>query len=169
MLCSGSSRVAGPSRLLLSSQVARPTPSRALPRVAASSPSRLLSSSSVLREEATPAAQVPSSDLNKASATLKRFWKSVNLVSKAPTHHEIHLDTRALRTPSGQPLHVPFENELLARLIVQEWNEQSKIIKSHALPLTGLIARAIDGFAETDQRDKSIEEMLKYAETDTTW
>lgn len=99
---------------------------------------------------------------------MKRFWKQVSL-HEEPSHFEIKLDKRSLRTPEGTLLTVPRENRLLATLIVHEWNEQSKIIKSHALPMTSLAARSIDGFGDADTRREAIEGFLKYAETDTIW
>jgi ATP synthase F1 complex assembly factor 2 len=100
---------------------------------------------------------------------MRRFWKSVSLRS-TPTHYEVQLDkARSLRTPSGSLLAVPLKHPLLARLIVHEWDSQQRLIKSHALPLTSLVARAIDGFAEEGERREAVEEMLKYAQTDTIW
>lgn len=66
---------------------------------------------------------------------MKRFWKVVSLHSEPSSHHEVRLDNRSLRTPEGQLLKVPWSNRLLATLVVHEWNEQSKVIKSHALPM----------------------------------
>lgn len=76
------------------------------------------------------------SDTSKAAAQMRRFWKDVSLHTEHEQgHHEVKLDKRSLRTPEGQLLKVPGENKLLASLIVHEWNEQNKVIKSHALPM----------------------------------
>lgn len=70
---------------------------------------------------------------------MRRFWKDVSLHTEHEQgHHEVKLDKRSLRTPEGQLLKVPGENQLLASLIVHEWNEQNKVIKSHALPMVSI-------------------------------
>lgn len=133
------------------------------------------------QSSASPASGSSPSDTARASAQMKRFWKSVSLRS-LPTHHEVQLDGRSLRTPDGALLAIPVEHELLARLIVHEWNEQTRVIKSHALPLTSLAARAIDGFGGRtgaqgevqdpegeEKRRAAVEDMLRYAQTDTIW
>lgn len=77
------------------------------------------------------------SDTAKVSSQMKRFWKTVSLHTQ-PTHYEVKLDKRSLRTPNGTLLAIPKENRLLASLIVHEWNEQSRLIKSHALPMVSV-------------------------------
>lgn len=72
---------------------------------------------------------------------MRRFWKSVQLHTEPSSHYEVRLDGRSLRTPGGSLLKVPAENSLLATLVTHEWNEQSKVIKSHALPMVGSLNR----------------------------
>ncbi|CAO1626149.1 unnamed protein product [Sympodiomycopsis kandeliae] len=141
------------------------------PRVITHQPSRLTARPFTISRNVREAAgstplRASSSDTAKVSSQMRRFWKTVSLHSE-DSHFEVKLDNRSLRTPEGTLLKVPKENRLLATLIVHEWNEQSRVIKSHALPMTSLAARSIDGFGDIDTRTKSIEEFLKYAETDT--
>lgn len=99
----------------------------------ASSSSQTTASPSVQPSSSSPSA----SDTAKVSSQMKRFWKTVSLHTE-PTHYEVKLDKRSLRTPNGTLLAIPKENRLLASLIVHEWNEQSKLIKSHALPMVSV-------------------------------
>lgn len=105
-------------------------------------PSRTLSTSLRLHN---------ASDTAKVSSAMRRFWKSVSLHSEAE-HFEVKLDNRSLRTPDGTLLKVPKENRLLATLIVHEWNEQSKVIKSHALPMVS----AAMGEMEFEERETDL-------------
>lgn len=83
--------------------------------------------------------------------TLKRFWKNVGVEQRSGRDHifknyacsfsyfkdgfAILLDSRALKTPSGNTLVIPREKRLAAALIANEWNNQEKVLKPHALPI----------------------------------
>ncbi|PWN44899.1 ATP12-domain-containing protein [Ceraceosorus guamensis] len=114
-------------------------------------------------------ADVQDSATARADLTKRRFWNKVTL-SKAKGQAAgltIELDGRPLKTPSGALLVVPQDRPLLASLIAREWAEQERILKSFTLPLTSLAARAIDGFATPEDREKVCDDLIKYLETDT--
>ncbi|CAE6432307.1 unnamed protein product [Rhizoctonia solani] len=104
----------------------------------------------------------------RANVTLKRFWKKVDV---AENHGKclltVTLDKRALRTPEGAKLEVPSSRRLLATLIAIEWENQEKLIKSHALPMTSIASRAIDGLQDEGARFDLVAGLIKYFDTDT--
>lgn len=69
-----------------------------------------------------------------AEATLKRFWKSVEIEDRGDSL-AITLDSRALKTPGGKPLLLPHSKLIAAALIVTEWENQRNVLKPHALPM----------------------------------
>ena len=78
---------------------------------------------------------LPSTDLRPgAEPTLKRFWKDVGIEKRAESY-AVTLDKRPLKTPSGNVLLLPRHKPLVASLIAAEWDNQEKLIKSHALPM----------------------------------
>ncbi|KAK9455315.1 hypothetical protein V1511DRAFT_500110 [Dipodascopsis uninucleata] len=101
----------------------------------------------------------------------KRFWEKANIKKIEDGHHQINLDVRPIKTSSGHPLVVPASKKALAHLIVQEWATlPSLAIKPHSLPLTSLVARAIDIGKDqnSDQvRSKIIDSLMPYFDTDT--
>ncbi|EKM83023.1 hypothetical protein AGABI1DRAFT_69157 [Agaricus bisporus var. burnettii JB137-S8] len=103
---------------------------------------------------------------NRAEATMKRFWKKVD-IEKRGDSLAVTLDTRPLKTPSGTPLFVPSSKDLLATLIAAEWDHQTTLIKPHALPMTSLASRAIDGMSDASTRAEVQETLLNYLDTDT--
>ncbi|KIR67815.1 ATP synthase mitochondrial F1 complex assembly factor 2 [Cryptococcus bacillisporus CA1873] len=109
----------------------------------------------------------PVTQTNRAEHTLRRFWKTVNISSTPTDGFLIHLDHRALKTPFGAKLEIPKERRLLAALIANEWENQDEVLKQHALPVTSLASRAIDGLSEGPTRPAVIDALLKYLETDT--
>ncbi|KGB77504.1 ATP synthase mitochondrial F1 complex assembly factor 2 [Cryptococcus deuterogattii R265] len=109
----------------------------------------------------------PVTQTNRAEHTLRRFWKTVNISSTLSDGFLINLDHRALKTPFGAKLEIPKERRLLAALIANEWENQDEVLKQHALPVTSLASRAIDGLSEGPTRPAVIEALLKYLETDT--
>ncbi|WVF67746.1 hypothetical protein IAT40_002505 [Kwoniella sp. CBS 6097] len=105
---------------------------------------------------------------NRAEVTLRRFWKTVNLEQDASSGgFSIKLDHRALKTPGGSKLLIPKERRLLALLIANEWENQDEVLKQHALPVTSLASRAIDGLGEGLIREGVVDQMMKYLDTDT--
>ncbi|KAI0695419.1 ATP12-domain-containing protein [Cerioporus squamosus] len=103
---------------------------------------------------------------NRAEATLKRFWKTVD-IEKRDGGYAVTLDKRPLRTPSGKRLIVPPEKRLVAALIASEWENQQTALKPHALPMTSLASRALDAFEDEATRAEVRAQLLKYFETDT--
>jgi len=77
------------------------------------------------------------------------------------------LDKRPLKTPSGKPLAIPPSRPLLASLIAHEWDSQDNVIKPHALPMTSLASRAIDGLHNPTVHVEVRKALLRYFETDT--
>ncbi|CAD7064904.1 unnamed protein product [Tilletia caries] len=114
---------------------------------------------------------VPANASDAAERTLQRFWRNVSVqlhpATNLPAHYTIHLDQRALRTPSANVLRIPADQGLLAGLIAQEWHEQRTVLKPHALPLTSLVARSIDGLSSDSVRKGVCEGLLHYLDTDT--
>lgn len=103
---------------------------------------------------------------NRAETSLKRFWKTVD-VNKVDTGLAVTLDNRALKTPSGNKLRLPLNKRILAALVATEWENQDKILKTHVLPLTSLVSRAIDAMHDEPTRAQVREALLKYLDTDT--
>ncbi|KDQ12353.1 hypothetical protein BOTBODRAFT_81258, partial [Botryobasidium botryosum FD-172 SS1] len=103
---------------------------------------------------------------NRAQATSKRFWKTVGIETHTD-HFRVTLDNRGLKTPDGNPLAIPRSKRLLATLIADEWENQEKLIKPHALPLTSLASRVIDGMNNAETRAGVEAALLKYLDTDT--
>ncbi|KAL9938749.1 hypothetical protein V8E36_002468 [Tilletia maclaganii] len=133
---------------------------------------------------ATPSPRSPANASDAAERTLKRFWKDVSVQLHEPAaaaasasssssseeaapHYTVNLDARSLRTPSGNVLRIPAERGLLAGLVAQEWHEQRVVLKPHALPLTSLVARAIDGMSSEAARKEICEGLMNYLDTDT--
>jgi len=79
----------------------------------------------------------------------------------------VTLDKRPLKTPSGKLLTVPASRPLLASLIAHEWDSQDNVIKPHALPVTSLASRALDGLYNETVHKEVCEALLSYFETDT--
>ncbi|EJD46058.1 ATP12-domain-containing protein [Auricularia subglabra TFB-10046 SS5] len=116
-------------------------------------------SGTALRSEAAAEAK-------NANVTLKRFWKDADLQEQSHAYH-ITLDKRPLKTPGGNVLEIPKTKRLLATMIAYEWDNQEKLIKPHALPLTSLAARAIDDMQSEKTRAEVREALLKYLDTDS--
>ncbi|CUA72463.1 ATP synthase mitochondrial F1 complex assembly factor 2 [Rhizoctonia solani] len=102
----------------------------------------------------------------RANVTLKRFWKKVD-VAENNGLLTVTLDKRALRTPEGAKLEIPNSHRLLASLIAIEWENQEKLIKPHALPMTSIASRAIDGLRDEGARFDLVAGLIKYFDTDT--
>ncbi|KAJ1660547.1 ATP synthase mitochondrial F1 complex assembly factor 2 [Dispira simplex] len=97
-----------------------------------------------------------------------RFWKKVTL---DPTTENgggwtVNLDQRPIRTPEGQRLVLGPHQRTLGLLLVGEWDSQDRVLKPHALPLTSLVARSIDGLHTPQQRQTLIDQLMRYLHTD---
>ncbi|KAI0306803.1 ATP12-domain-containing protein [Multifurca ochricompacta] len=111
-------------------------------------------------------ASTPVTATNRVEATLKRFWKTVDLEEREGSL-SITLDSRPLKTPGGKPLLLPCSKRLSATLIVTEWENQHSVLKSYALPMTSLAARVIDSMNEAGTRADVRKALLNYLDTDT--
>jgi ATP synthase F1 complex assembly factor 2 len=113
------------------------------------------------------------------SAGSKRFWKDV-IVSETPdgTGYQIMLDKRPLRTPSKQVLRVPKSKPMLAAAIALEWDllvSAQQALRSHLIPLTSLVSRALDiemedregKTGEQSARAQITKSVLRYLDTDS--
>ncbi|KAE8239883.1 hypothetical protein A4X13_0g8026, partial [Tilletia indica] len=136
--------------LLLPAAAASPSFFTSSPSIRRWTPQQFSTSAASAGSTATAAAvRVPQNASDAAERTLQRFWKSVSVQAHPaapapggggggellPAHYTIHLDKRALRTPSGNVMRIPIEQGLLAGLVAQEWHEQRTVLKPHALPL----------------------------------
>ncbi|KAJ9050486.1 ATP synthase mitochondrial F1 complex assembly factor 2 [Entomophthora muscae] len=104
--------------------------------------------------------------LLEAKNLRNRFWKAASLRT-SEEGYEICLDGRILRTPNGVPLRIPPNRTTFAHLVAGEWESQEKVLKTHALPLTSLAARAIDGLNTEESRIEVVSLLSKYLDTDS--
>lgn len=65
---------------------------------------------------------------------MTRFWDTVGIEKRANLL-AVTLDSRPLKTPSGNALLLPLKKRLLASLIATEWDHQATLLKPHALPI----------------------------------
>ncbi|KAJ3184205.1 ATP synthase complex assembly protein atp12 [Geranomyces variabilis] len=101
------------------------------------------------------------------TAGMTRFWKAVSIERVGETF-QINLDGKCMKTPDGHPIAVPAHQRTLAMLIAGEWEGQDKLLKSYSLPLTSIVVRALDSFSDPEIRAGVIDNLLKYADTDST-
>ncbi|KAJ3150455.1 ATP synthase complex assembly protein atp12 [Geranomyces michiganensis] len=101
------------------------------------------------------------------AAGMTRFWKAVS-VQRVGGALQINLDGKCMKTPDGHPIAVPAHQRTLAMLIAGEWESQDKLLKSYSLPLTSIVVRALDSFSDPEIRAGVIDNLLKYADTDST-
>jgi chaperone required for assembly of F1-ATPase len=92
---------------------------------------------------------------------MKRVYKSVE-ASAVDGGWGIALDGRKLRTPAKRDLRVP--SKALAAAIAAEWDAQDPDIRPETMPLTRLVATAIDRTGE--KRAEIVAEVANYAATD---
>ena len=92
---------------------------------------------------------------------MKRFYKQA-LAAPAEGGFTVLLDVKPMRTPGKAPLLVP--TAALAAAIAEEWQAQSGDIDPLQMPLTRLVATAIDRVAP--QRAAVIDEIVAYAGSD---
>jgi len=96
----------------------------------------------------------------------KRFYKQVSIVesSQSPTKYEILLDQRKLKTPLGNL--VTIENEFLALILAQEWNQQIKNIDLSSMHTNSLINTLIDNPLKLT-KPQIIEKIMYFLDWDT--
>ncbi|KAG9008600.1 ATP synthase complex assembly protein atp12 [Tulasnella sp. JGI-2019a] len=109
---------------------------------------------------------IPITQTNRAETGMKKFWKEANL-AEDESSFTVQLDKRALKTPSGNAVKLPRTKRLAATLVAQEWENQETLLKTHTLPMTSLVARAIDGLSTEKERAHVREALMKYLQTDT--
>ncbi|KAL1923971.1 uncharacterized protein VTP21DRAFT_7006 [Calcarisporiella thermophila] len=99
--------------------------------------------------------------------TMRRFWKTAT-VHEMEGKLTVALDGRPIKTPDGQKILLTSGQRPLAGLLAAEWDSQARVLKTHSLPLTSLVARAIDGFSKENGEEKkeAIERLMKYLDTD---
>ena len=91
----------------------------------------------------------------------KRFYKEVAIASDGDGWR-VTLDGKALRTPNGNPLSLPYE--VLAGVIADEWRAQQERIDLQSMYNTRLAHVAID--RATRAAAELAAEAVRYAETD---
>lgn len=86
------------------------------------------------------------SETNRLSKTLTKFWEKVDTAHKPESNeYQVELDQKSMKTPLGFPLSVPASKKELAYLVAHEWSNLSDLkVKTNALPITSIVARAID-------------------------
>lgn len=91
----------------------------------------------------------------------KRFYRSAAVVA-ADGGFRLTLDERPVRTPGGADFMLP--NRALAEAVAEEWLAQGERIRPETMPLTQMMATAIDRVAAS--RQAVAERLLAYGETD---
>lgn len=105
--------------------------------------------------------------MSRAEVSGKRFWETAG-IKDVGDRIAVTLDNRVLKTPAGNPLTLPKDQRHLALLIAGEWHGQKALLKSHSLPMTSLVARAIDGFiGNSEGREETLNRLVKFLDTDS--
>ncbi|KAG0200687.1 ATP synthase complex assembly protein atp12 [Mortierella sp. GBA30] len=105
--------------------------------------------------------------MSRAEVSGKRFWETAG-IKDVGERIAVTLDNRVLKTPAGNPLTLPKDQKHLALMIAGEWHGQKALLKSHSLPMTSLVARAIDGFIGNEQgRKETLDRLIKFLDTDS--
>ncbi|CEP13750.1 hypothetical protein [Parasitella parasitica] len=130
-------------------------------------PRRSIHSGGVLRASVE---QQEEAATQRAERTMTRFWKRAGIKEENDSVTVV-LDQRNLRTPSKNIVKFPARQRELALLTAAEWDAQTKNLKAHTLPLTSIVARAIDAFdpAHTEDptvRSAVIDKLMLYFDTD---
>ncbi|KAL9538977.1 hypothetical protein MBANPS3_010548 [Mucor bainieri] len=130
-------------------------------------PRRSFHSASVFRATAE---QQEEAATQRAERTMTRFWKRAG-IKEDKDSVTVVLDQRNLRTPSKHIVQFPKKQRELALLTAAEWDAQTKNLKAHTLPLTSIVARAIDAFDPAHAEDPTvrtavIDKLMQYFDTD---
>ncbi|KAI8973885.1 hypothetical protein BDB01DRAFT_844946 [Pilobolus umbonatus] len=101
---------------------------------------------------------------------MTRFWKKAS-IKEDTDGYRVVLDHRNLRTPDKHVVQFPKHQRELALLTAAEWDIQTRNLKAHSLPLTSIIARAIDALDPKQAQDPSIragviDKLVNYSDTD---
>ncbi|RKO99412.1 hypothetical protein CXG81DRAFT_14550 [Caulochytrium protostelioides] len=102
----------------------------------------------------------------------RRFWKQVHLKrcesGDAAGAWEVYLDARPLKTPEKRVMRFDAADYGVALLVAAEWEAVGTTVKTHSLPATSVVARAVDALdADPALRGEVIEQMLRFAHTDS--
>lgn len=92
---------------------------------------------------------------------MKRFYKTA-AASPVEGGAAVLLDGKPLKTPAKAALRVPTLS--LAEAVAAEWQAQSDDIRPMTMPITRLVATAIDRV--TDARAPAMQEIVRYGDTD---
>ena len=93
---------------------------------------------------------------------MRRVYKQAQAVLAEPRGHRVVLDGRPLRTPGRREVVVP--SAALAAALAEEWNAQQTDVQPATMPLTRLVATALDRMPV--ERDKIVADVAAYAGTD---
>lgn len=93
---------------------------------------------------------------------MKRFYKTATAFHRPDGQHGVMLDDRPLKTPAKADFCLP--SGALARAIAAEWEAQQTDIRPLQMPLTRLVATAIDRTAA--DRAAVTSEIVRYGDTD---
>ncbi|KAJ1339745.1 hypothetical protein BSLG_005651 [Batrachochytrium salamandrivorans] len=110
-------------------------------------------------------ANIPNSTESSESSELTSTSKAIQPVLEI--NGCTTFDGRILKTPDGNQVVIPLSRPAFAALTAAEWEGQDKVLKSHSLPLTSIIVRAVDTFKDDSIRQGVIDTMLKYVHTDS--
>ncbi|KAI9641838.1 ATP synthase mitochondrial F1 complex assembly factor 2 [Ciborinia camelliae] len=114
------------------------------------------------------------------TAKTKRFWKDVHVlhtegIVTSAKGLQVFLDKRPLRRPSKDILTIPHHKPHLATAIALEWDllvSVQQALKTHLIPMTSLVNRALD-IADEDKEGKDtirnniVTTMMRYLDTDS--
>lgn len=93
---------------------------------------------------------------------MKRFYKAVTISPHPSGLHGVLLDGRPLKTPAKADLVLP--SMALAQAVAEEWDAQHSEIRPLQMPLTRLVATAIDKTASDPAAATG--EIVRYGDTD---
>jgi chaperone required for assembly of F1-ATPase len=93
----------------------------------------------------------------------RRVYKAVSIGQGEGRTHAVLLDGKPAFTPSRAPLAA--ESRPLAEAVAAEWDAQDPHVDPETMPLTRLLATAIDRIAP--QREAVIASLLSYVDADT--
>jgi chaperone required for assembly of F1-ATPase len=99
---------------------------------------------------------------NMRPATIKRFYRTVDVGEATGGQHALTLDGRGARTP-GRNLLAAKSRALMLK-VAAEWERQRETIEPADMPLTRLLNSAVDGVSRTMAETRA--DVLKYAGSD---
>ena len=99
--------------------------------------------------------------MSAGSPAVKKFYEIVSVVSEGG-RFSIQLDGRTARTAKRNVLSAP--TQALAEAVAEEWESQIEQIRFETMPLTRLLAAAVDGGAASASEWRN--EVIKYLGSD---